>query len=236
MKLFSADYSQIELRILAHVSKDPELVRAFQEDQDVHAATAARVFGVPLEEVTSEQRRSAKTVNFAVLYGQKEFGLSRQLRISSREARELIDAYFARFPGVLEYTEGTLRQARTQGFVTTLPPYRRRRYTPGIHAGNRNERLAAEREAVNAPAQGTASDIIKAAMLKVDAAMRAAGLRSRMILQVHDELLFELAPEEEAQMVRLVTHEMENAYTLDVPLRVGVKIGLNWRDVAPPVD
>ncbi|HTE21050.1 MAG TPA: DNA polymerase I, partial [Armatimonadota bacterium] len=236
MKLFSADYSQIELRILAHVSKDPELVRAFQQDQDVHAATAARVFGVPLEEVTSDQRRSAKTVNFAVLYGQKEFGLSRQLRISSREARELIDAYFARFPGVLEYTEGTLRQARTQGFVTTLPPYRRRRYTPGIHAGNRNERLAAEREAVNAPAQGTASDIIKAAMLKVDAAMRAAGLRSRMILQVHDELLFELAPEEEAQMVRLVTHEMENAYTLDVPLRVGVKIGLNWRDVAPPVD
>ncbi|HEU4752658.1 MAG TPA: DNA polymerase, partial [Armatimonadota bacterium] len=233
MKLLSADYSQVELRIMAHVCRDPELVRAFQEERDVHATTAARVFGVPLSEVTAEMRRSAKTVNFAVLYGQKEFGLSRQLRIPVREARELIDAYFARFPGVLQYTEQTLQQARKWGYVQTLPPYCRKRYIPGIHAGNRNERLAAEREAVNAPIQGTASDIIKAAMLRVEAALRDRGLRSRMILQVHDELLFEIPPEEEAVMVPLVRAEMESAYSLDVPLKVEVKTGCNWRDVEP---
>jgi DNA polymerase-1 len=233
MRLLSADYSQIELRIMAHVCKDPELVRAFQEGRDVHATTAARVFGVPLKEVTAEQRRRAKTVNFAVLYGQKEFGLSRQLRIGVGEARELIDAYFAEFPGVLQYTEETLAQARREGYVMTLPPYCRKRYIPGIHAGNRNERLAAEREAVNAPIQGTAADVIKAAMLKVDEAMRAAGLRSRMILQVHDELLFEIDPAEEGEMIRLVRKEMQEAYHLDVPLTVETKVGGNWRDVEP---
>ncbi|MFN3648378.1 MAG: DNA polymerase I [Armatimonadota bacterium] len=231
MKLLSADYSQIELRIMAHISRDEALVRAFQENRDVHSATASRVFGVPLEQVTADQRRSAKTVNFAVLYGQKEYGLSRQLRIGVAEAKGLIEAYFERFPGVLGYTEDTLQQARKLGYVTTLPPYRRKRYAPGIHAGNRNERLSAEREAVNAPVQGTASDIIKAAMIRVDAAMRAAGLRSRMILQVHDELLFEIVPEEEAEMTRLVCREMEQAYELSVPLRVEVKVGCNWRDV-----
>lgn len=233
MKLLSADYSQIELRIMAHICKDPELVRAFQEERDVHATTAARVFDVPLDRVTADQRRSAKTVNFAVLYGQKEFGLSRQLRIAVREARDLIDAYFAEFPGVLQYTEATLQQARHYGYVTTLPPYNRKRYIPGIHAGNRNERLTAEREAVNAPVQGTASDVIKAAMIRVDRAMREAGLRSRMILQVHDELLFEIVPDEEEEMIRLVPREMEAAYLLDVPLKVEVKTGCNWRDVAP---
>jgi DNA polymerase I len=233
MKLLSADYSQIELRIMAHVCKDPELVKAFQEDRDIHATTASRIFDVALEKVTAEQRRSAKTVNFAVLYGQSEYGLSRQLRIEVKDAKALIDAYFAEFPGVREYTRSALQQARTLGFVTTLPPYRRKRYTPGIHAGNRNERQAAEREAVNAPIQGTASDIIKAAMIQVDTAMRAAGLRSRMILQVHDELLFEIVPEEEAEMIRLVTREMSDAYPLDVPLKVGVKVGCNWRDVEP---
>jgi DNA polymerase-1 len=232
-KLLSADYSQIELRIMAHVCKDPELVHAFTAGLDVHAATAARVFGVPLEQVTADQRRRAKTVNFAVLYGQKEFGLSRQLRIAPREAKELIDAYFARFPGVLGYMEATLAQARRHGYVTTLPPYNRKRYIPGIHAGNRNERLAAEREAVNAPVQGTASDIIKAAMLKVDAAMRAAGLRSRMLLQVHDELVFEVPPAEIEPMAALVRREMQDAYHLDVPLVAEVKVGDNWRDVAP---
>jgi DNA polymerase-1 len=231
MKLLSADYSQIELRIMAHVTADPELVRAFQEGRDVHTATAARVFGVPIGEVTSDQRRSAKTVNFAVMYGQREFGLGRQLRIPVKEAQALIEAYFAEFPGVLEFTESTLSQARKDGCVTTLPPYRRKRYIPGIHAGNRNERLAAEREAVNAPIQGTAADVIKVAMLKVDAAMRQAGVRSRMILQVHDELLFEIVPEEEQQMLRLVKEAMESAYKLDVPLDVETKVGCNWRDV-----
>jgi DNA polymerase-1 len=233
MKLLSADYSQIELRLMAHVTGDPELVRAFREGRDVHTATAAKVFGVPLDEVTSSQRRSAKTVNFAVMYGQKDFGLSRQLRIPLKEAHDLIEAYFAEFPGVLQFTEETLSQARKDGYVTTLPPYRRKRYTPGIHAGNRNERLSAEREAVNAPIQGTAADVIKIAMIKVAAAMKAAGVRSRMILQVHDELLFEIVPEEEEQMLQLVAHEMENAYALQVPLEVETKVGCNWRDVEP---
>lgn len=233
MKLLSADYSQIELRLMAHVTGDPELVRAFREGRDVHTATAAKVFGVPLDQVTAAQRRSAKTVNFAVMYGQKDFGLSRQLRIPLKEAHDLIEAYFSEFPGVLQFTEATLNQARQDGYVTTLPPYRRKRYTPGIHAGNRNERLSAEREAVNAPIQGTAADVIKIAMIKVDTAMRAAGLKSRMILQVHDELLFELVPEEEEQMLRLVTQEMENAYALQVPLKVETKVGCNWRDVEP---
>lgn len=236
MKLLSADYSQVELRIMAHICQDPELVRAFQEDRDVHTATAARVFGVGLEEVTPDQRRSAKTVNFAVLYGQKEFGLSRQLRIPMREARDLIEAYFAQFPGVLKYAEDTLSQARKWGFVTTLPPFGRKRYIPGIHSGNRNERLAAEREAVNAPVQGTAADIIKLAMLRVDTAMREAGLRSRMILQVHDELLFEIHPDEEAEMIHLVCREMQSAYPLNVPLKVEAKVGMNWRDVEATAD
>lgn len=231
MRLMAADYSQIELRIAAHVCRDPELVRAFQEDRDVHAATAARVYGVALSEVTPDQRRNAKTVNFAVLYGQREFGLSRQLRISVGDARELIAAYFAEFPGMLEYAQTTLNGARRDGFVTTLPPFCRKRYIPGIHAGNRNERLAAEREAVNAPIQGTAADIIKAAMIRVDAAMRAGELRSRMILQVHDELLFEIVPGEESEMSRLVCREMEAACNLHVPLKVDVKSGCNWRDV-----
>lgn len=233
MKLLSADYSQIELRLMAHICHDPELVRAFQEGRDVHAATAARVFDVPLEQVTSDQRRSAKTVNFAVLYGQSDFGLSRQLRIGRLEARALIDAYFAEFPGVLNYIQSTREHARQHGYVATLPPYRRRRYIPGVHAGNHNERQAAEREAINAPVQGTASDIIKAAMVQVDKAMRGAGMQSRMILQVHDELLFEVVPEEEEALKRLVTTEMESAFELDVPLKVEVKTGRNWRDVEP---
>jgi DNA polymerase-1 len=230
MRLLCADYSQIELRIMAHICKDPELVRAFAEDRDVHVATAARVFGVPPEAVTADQRRSAKTVNFAVLYGQREYGLSRQLRIPISDARDLVKAYFEQFPGVLRYVDETLDHCRKWGFVTTLPPYRRKRYIPGIHAGNRNERLAAEREAMNAPVQGTAADIIKVAMLRVDAAMRQAGGRSRMILQVHDELLFEVPPDEEAAMRSLVKREMESAYPLDVPLRVDTKVGDNWRD------
>jgi len=233
MKLLSADYSQIELRILAHITGDPELVRAFQEGRDVHTATAARVFSVPISEVTSDQRRSAKTVNFAVMYGQREFGLGRQLRIPLKEAQALIEAYLTEFPGVLQFTVNTLNEARKDGYVTTLPPYRRKRYIPGIYAGKRTERMAAEREAVNAPIQGTAADVIKVAMLKVDAAMRAADVRSRMILQVHDELLFEIVPEEEQQMLHLVKQAMESAYQLDVPLDVETKVGSNWRDVEP---
>ncbi|MBM3459207.1 MAG: DNA polymerase I, partial [Armatimonadetes bacterium] len=229
--LLSADYSQIELRIMAHLSQDAALIRAFQEDRDIHAATASRIFGAPPTEVTPDQRRSAKTVNFAVLYGQKEFGLSRQLRISLPEAKALIESYFRQFPGVLQYVESTLAQARSTGYVTTLPPYLRRRYLPAIHAGNRNERLAAEREAMNAPVQGAAADIIKVAMIRVEAALRRARLAARMILQVHDELLFETPPEEADRLADLIREEMEGAAQLAAPLRVELKRGRNWRDL-----
>lgn len=232
-RLLSADYSQIELRILAHVTSDPELVRAFREDEDIHRATAARVFGVEPEAVSSELRRRGKTLNFAVIYGMSDFGLSRQLQIPVAHAHEMITAYFARFPGVRRFTEQTIREARDLGYVTTLPPYGRKRYIPGINAGNRNERLNAERAAVNAPIQGTAADIIKRAMIRVDEGMQRLGFRSRMLLQVHDELLFEVLPEEEERLAALVRREMEAAGDLTVPLRADVKAGPNWRDLAP---
>jgi DNA polymerase I len=230
MTLLSADYSQIELRIAAHCSGDEELVRAFVEGRDVHSATAAKVYDVPVTEVTSDQRRSAKTMNFAVLYGQREFGLSRQLRIDIGDARRLIAAYFEEFPGVRKFMDQTLDNARRNGYVETLAPFRRKRYIPAIHSGNRVERMAAEREAGNAPIQGTASDIIKAAMIRVHKAMKEQALKSRMILQVHDELLFEVAPGEEETMCQLVRQEMEAAAQLSVPLVVDVKVGQNWRD------
>ncbi len=229
--LVSADYSQIELRIMAHLCRDAALLRAFHEDTDVHAATASEIFGVPVAEVTGDQRRRAKTVNFAVLYGQREYGLSRQLRIPMSEAKSLIASYFRRFPGVLHYVDATLAQARSLGYVTTLAPYCRRRYIPGIHADNRNERLAGEREAVNAPVQGTAADIMKVGMLRVADALRRSGLQSRMILQVHDELLFEALPAEAPALAALAAGEMEGAAVLEVPLRVEVRAGPNWRDL-----
>lgn len=231
-QLVSADYSQIELRILAHVTRDPEMVRAFQEEEDVHTTTAARVFNVPAAEVTPELRRRGKTLNFAVIYGMSDFGLSRSLQIPVAQAHDLIEAYFQRFPGVRRYTEETIRQARRDGFVKTLPPYGRKRFFPGLHAGNRSERQNAERAAVNAPIQGTAADIIKAAMIAVHRELRARRLRSRMLLQVHDELLFEALPEEQSELVELVRREMAAAgQHLSVPLRVDVKAGCNWRDM-----
>ncbi|MBI3909847.1 MAG: DNA polymerase I [Armatimonadetes bacterium] len=233
MKLLSADYSQIELRILAHVTGDPELVRAFREGEDVHAATAARMFDIPPDQVTPELRRRGKTLNFAVIYGMSNYGLSRELGIPVKQAQELIEAYFLRFPGVRRYTEETIRLARLQGYVTTLPPYNRRRYIPGIRSGNRTERAFAERAAVNAPIQGTAADIIKAAMLSVDRQLRAAGLGARMILQVHDELLLEYPPAEEARLVPLVHAAMAGARDLDVPLDVDVRVGPNWLEMEP---
>jgi DNA polymerase-1 len=230
--LLSADYSQIELRILAHETRDPELQRAFREDEDVHTTTASRIFGVDAGAVTPELRRRGKTLNFSVIYGMSDYGLSRSLGIPVKQAHELIEAYFARFPQVRSFTHATIRQARELGYVTTLPPFRRRRYIPGIAAGNRNERLNAERAAVNAPIQGTAADIIKRAMIQVRAAMRRQKLDSRMLLQVHDELLFEVAPGEREAMADLVRREMCGAGSLEVPLRVDLRIGKNWRDAA----
>ncbi len=229
--LISADYSQIELRIFAHVTDDPELVRAFENDEDIHTATATTLFGVTESEVTSDMRRRAKTVNFAVIYGMSDFGLAKELGISPREAHEYIDRYFGKFPGVRRYAEETVAYARENGFVTTI--LGRRRYVPEITSGNRNFRQFAERAAVNMPIQGTAADIMKIAMIRVDEAIHRAGLKTEMVLQVHDELVFEAPPEEVARVVPMVKELMENAHPLAVKLISDVKIGKNWAEMQP---
>lgn len=225
--LLSADYSQIELRILAHVAHDENLIRAFENDEDIHLATACAIFNCAPSEVTPEMRRRAKTVNFAVIYGMADFTLSRTLGISVKEARQYIDTYFARFPGVKAYIEETIESARQLGYVSTLMG--RRRYIPDINSSNRNVRMFAERQAINAPIQGTAADIMKLAMISVDKALKTTS--SKMLLQVHDELLFEVPPEEVSQVADLVRKHMEGAYELCVPLRVDVKVGRNWADM-----
>jgi DNA polymerase-1 len=229
--LVSADYSQIELRILAHTTDDFELVRAFEANEDIHVHTAASLFGVTEDEVTSDMRRIAKTVNFAVIYGMSDFGLARELGITNREARLFIDRYFAKFPGVRQYTEETLDYARDKGYVTTL--LGRRRYIPEIHSGNRNFRMFAERAAVNMPIQGAAADMMKLAMIAVDKALNEQGLKTEMVLQVHDELVFEVPPDELDRVVSLVKNLMETAYPLAVPLLVEVKVGKNWAETKP---
>ncbi|MEN6521407.1 MAG: DNA polymerase I [Armatimonadota bacterium] len=229
--LVAADYSQIELRILAHITDDFELVRAFESGEDIHLHTASTVFGIPESEVTSDMRRIAKTVNFAVIYGMSDFGLARELGIPNREARNFIDRYFAKFLGVRRYTDETVEYAREKGYVTTLVG--RRRYIPEIHSGNRNFRLFAERAAVNMPIQGAAADMMKLAMIAVDRALEKEGLKTQMILQVHDELVFEVPPEEVDRVVPLVKNLMETAYPLAVPLLADVKIGKNWAEMEP---
>ncbi len=230
MELLSCDYSQIELRILAHYCKDEALVKAFQQDEDVHAAAAALMFGVPADQVHPEQRRLAKVLNFAVLYGISGFGLASQLgpNFTIQNAQELIDQYYARFPKVKDCTQTIIDEARRKGYTTTFCG--RRRYFPDIHSSNRNQRLYAERQAINAPFQGSASDMIKLAMIKVHAMIKEK--RSCMLLQVHDELLFELDPNEK-QLIPLIQKEMENALKLDVPIRVDAKLGPNWSDMTP---
>lgn len=225
--LISADYSQIELRVLAHVTEDENLVRAFENDEDIHQATACVIFGCDPSGVTPEMRRRAKTINFAVIYGMADFTLSKALGIGVKEARDYIDTYFARFAGVRRYTDETIDAARNQGYVSTL--LGRRRYIPEINSSNRNLRNFAERAAVNAPIQGTAADIMKLAMIDVYRALSEAS--SRMLLQVHDELLFEV-PADEVERVAAVAREcMQNAYSLRVPLRVDVKVGRNWAEM-----
>jgi DNA polymerase-1 len=227
--LLSCDYSQIELRVFAHVTRDPELLRAFGNDEDIHAATAGRVFGVPLDQVTPEMRRQAKTVNFAVIYGQSDFGLASTLKISNAEAKEFIDNYFAQFPGVREYTERTLEQARERGYVETL--LGRRRYVPEIASGNFNIRQAAERAAVNMPIQGAAADIMKLAMLGVSRRLASLCYNCTLLLQVHDELVFGVNEDALPEVLPEIIHEMENAYAMDVPLRVDAKAGPNWAEM-----
>ncbi|QSB12959.1 DNA polymerase I [Natronosporangium hydrolyticum] len=225
--LLTADYSQIEMRIMAHLSEDETLVEAFLAGRDFHAVTAASVFGVPAEEVTADQRRKIKAMNFGLAYGLSAYGLSQQLQITPAEARELMEEYFRIFGNVRDYLQQVVGVARREGYTETM--LGRRRYLPDLTSDNRQRREMAERMALNAPIQGSAADIIKLAMLRVDAAIRDAGLRSRMLLQVHDELVFEVAAGEGEQLAELVRREMSGAHPLSVPLDVSTGTGPDWQ-------
>ena len=224
--MMSADYSQIELRLMAHLSGDAHLVDAFRHGLDVHAATAAKIFRVPLESVTADQRRIAKTANFGIMYGISAFGLSERLRCPRSEAKQIIDDYFASFPAIRGFIDATLSLARERGYVETL--FGRRRYIADITAGNATVRALAERNAVNAPIQGTAADIIKLAMTAVDRRLREGGYRSRMVLQIHDELLLEVPQDEIAPVRDLLVGEMEGVIRLSVPLTAECNYGKTW--------
>ncbi len=229
--LLTADYSQIELRILAHMAQDEVLIEAFREDQDIHTRTASEVFGVRMEDVTKEMRRAAKAVNFGIVYGISDFGLSQDLGTSRAEAKAYIDSYFARYPGVKRYIEQTIAQAREKGYVETL--LKRRRYLPDILSRNFHLRSFAERAAMNTPIQGSAADIIKLAMLKLQAVMEKEQPEAHMILQVHDELIFEV-PHPKIPVVGAIVNEvMSQAYHLAVPLKVDLHTGPNWYDLVP---
>ena len=226
--MMSADYSQIELRVMAHLSGDEHLCAAFREGRDVHAATAAKIFGVPVEEVTADQRRMAKTANFGIMYGISSFGLAQRLGTSRNEAKELIDGYFASFPAIRDFIATTLEGARRNRYTETL--FGRRRYIPDIESHNANLRALAERNAVNAPIQGTAADIIKIAMIRVDKCLREEGLKARMVLQIHDELLLEVPMAEIPAVKEILVREMENVMQLSVPLTVECNYGKTWLD------
>ncbi len=224
--LLSADYSQVELRLMAHLSGDESLIEAFREGQDIHSATAARLFHTDLQSVTNEQRRRAKTANFGIIYGISAFGLAQRLDISRTESKEIIDGYFASYPKVKEYMDRAAEQARNEGFVSTI--FGRRRYLNDINSRNAVARGVAERNAINAPIQGSAADIMKLAMVEMHRNMRAAGLRSRMILQVHDEIVIDVYRPEQEQVAKIVVEAMERAAQLSVPLTVDYGVGENW--------
>ena len=227
--LLSADYSQIDLRALAHICHDSELIATFIRDEDVHTSTASRVFNVPPDEVTSDMRRVAKTVNFGVIYGMSDYGLVQATDFSREEAARFIASYFEKYPGIKDYIEATRSQARDLGYVQTVMG--RRRYIPEIKSTNRQIREAAERMAINMPIQGTSADIIKIAMVNLHREMEKRGLRSKMILQVHDELVFEMPPEELDLMKELVADIMPHALKLSVPLKIDIKVGKNWGEM-----
>lgn len=224
--LMAADYSQIELRIMADFSQDKNMIEAFKNNQDIHTATAAKIYGVNLNEVTREQRSNAKAVNFGIIYGQSAFGLSQNLGISRKEAKEIIDNYFEQYPAIKKYMEASKEKAKTQGYVETI--MKRRRYLPDINSKNAIVRGFAERNAINAPIQGSAADIIKIAMINIYAKMKSLNLTSRMLLQVHDELVFDILKSEKEIVEKLIKEEMENAVTLSVPLIVEMKFAQNW--------
>lgn len=227
--LLTADYSQIELRVLAHVAEDEVLIEAFKNGQDIHSRTAAEVFGVPMDKVTKEMRRHAKAINFGIIYGLSDFGLAKDLGISRKEAKSYIDNYFKRYAGVKRWIDTTIEEAREKGYVTTLSG--RRRYLNDILSKNYNLRSFAERTAMNTPIQGSAADIIKIAMVNIFEKLERNRFSARMILQVHDELVFEAPPREASRLITLVRTEMEQAYQLKVPLKVDMQVGFNWYDL-----
>jgi DNA polymerase-1 len=228
--LMTADYSQIEMRIMAHLSEDAGLIEAFTSGEDLHSFVASRAFGIPIEQVDPEMRRRIKAMSYGLAYGLSAYGLAQQLRISAEEAREQMHAYFERFGGIRDYLDGVVDDARQTGYTeTTLG---RRRYLPDLTSDNRQRREMAERMALNAPIQGSAADVIKVAMLNVERAIEDEGLRSRMLLQVHDELVLEVAAGEHDALETLVRREMAGAAQLSVPLEVSVGFGTSWNDAA----
>ena len=221
-----ADYSQIELRVLAHMSGDEELIQAYKMDQDIHRITASKVFNTPFEQVTDLQRRNAKAVNFGIVYGISSFGLSQDLSISRKEAAEYIEQYFATYPKVKEYLDKLVSDAKENGYITTM--FGRRRPIPELSSSNFMQRSFGERVAMNSPIQGTAADIIKIAMIKVWKALKDTGLKSKLILQVHDELLIETYEEEVEQVKQILSENMKKAAQLEVNLEVDLHVGNNW--------
>ena len=227
-KIMAADYSQIELRIMAQLSNDKSLHNAFINGKDIHKATAAEVFDVPFDQVTTEQRRRSKAINFGLIYGMSAFGLSRQIDTTREEAQNYIDLYFHRYPGVKKYMEDTRAKAHDMGYVETI--YGRRLYLPEINARNLQRQRAAERMAINAPMQGTSADIIKIAMIKMDKWLADTKIDARMIMQVHDELVFEVAEQDVKQAEHHIREIMCNAAKLDVPIEVDIGVGNNWQE------
>ena len=226
--LIDADYSQIELRVLAHMSGDPTLTEAFRNNADIHTITASQVFGVPADSVSEELRKRAKAVNFGIIYGISAFSLAEDIGVSRKAAQEYIDAYFRKYPRIREYLDETIAKAKEDGYVSTL--FGRRRYVPELQAKNKNLVAFGERVAMNTPIQGTAADIIKKAMVDTDEALKQSGMKARLILQIHDELIVE-APEDEAEAAaKLLKDKMENTVKLTVPLLAEAHTGKNWLD------
>ena len=225
-EFFSADYSQIELRIMAHLSGDKNMIEAFREGDDIHAATAAKVYKIAIEDVTREQRSKAKTANFGIIYGISVFGLAERMNVPRQEAKELIDGYFDTYPQIKEYMDKSIERARANGYIETI--FGRKRFLPDINSRNAVVRGYAERNAINAPIQGSAADIIKVAMVKIFQRFQSESIRSKMILQVHDELNFSVVPEEKEKVQQIVMEEMEKAYLMQVPLKADCGWGNNW--------
>jgi DNA polymerase-1 len=227
--IVSADYSQIELRILAHLSQDETLMEAFHKEEDIHTRTASEIFGVPMEKVTAPMRREAKVINFGIIYGMSAYGLSQQLGSEPKIAQAYIDEYLDRYPKVQTYIENSLEEARNKGYVITL--LHRRRYLPDIHSPATAIRQASERMAINTPLQGTAADIIKLAMIHIQNRIEELGLSTKMIMQVHDELVFEIPEEEIQKAIPMIQNKMETVMELSVPLKVSIPSGKNWAEV-----